>query len=126
MTSPQEGATQYERLVDAMAEVQGRTRRIIEEAQSAPRPKLVFVYGRTSGQSRRVEGFLAQVLQRRHNHETFQLVRVCAESHPELVERLQVKVLPTILVIQGRRVRSRVESPRGRAEIEAGLVRWLK
>ena len=35
------------------------------------RPRLVFFYSRQSGRSRRAEGFLAQVLQRRRNFETF-------------------------------------------------------
>jgi hypothetical protein len=42
-------------------------------------PQLVFFYSPRSGQSRRADGFLAQVLQRRHNHETFTLVRVDVE-----------------------------------------------
>jgi hypothetical protein len=37
------------------------------------KPRLVFFYSSSSGACRRVEGFLAQVLQRRGNHDTFQL-----------------------------------------------------
>ena len=97
-------------------------------AQAAPaveRPRLVFFYGRTSGPSRRVEAFLSQVLQRRHNH-TFRLVRVCAETHPELVERFAVSQVPTIVVVDGRRIRARVAAPKGRAEIEEALAPWLR
>ena len=90
------------------------------------RPRLVFFYGRTSGPSRRVEGFLSQVLQRRHNHDTFKLIRVCAETNPELIERFAVGTVPTIVVVVGRRVRARVEAPRGRAEIEQALGPWLR
>ena len=39
---------------------------------------------------RRVEGFLAQVLQRRRNHETFKLYRVAQEERPDLVERFEI------------------------------------
>ena len=35
-----------------------------------PRPRLVFFYSPQSGRCRRVEGFIAQVLQRRWNHDT--------------------------------------------------------
>ena len=89
------------------------------------RPTLVFVYGKTSGPSRRAEAFLAQVLQRRRNHDTFDLVRVCAETHPEMVERLGVAVVPTILVFDRGTVQARVEAPKGRAPIESALAPWL-
>ena len=46
-----------------------------------PRPKLVFFYSPRSGRCRRVEAFVAQVLQRRRNHETFELVRVLSLIH---------------------------------------------
>ena len=96
------------------------------EAPVAERPRLLFFYGRTSGPCRRVEAFLSQVLQRRHNHETFKLVRVCAEQHPELIEHFRIDTLPTIVVVEGRRVRMRVVSPRGRKELEEALARWLR
>ena len=34
---------------------------------------LLFFTSQTNGRCRRAEGFLAQVLQRRHNHDTFSL-----------------------------------------------------
>ena len=37
-----------------------------------------------SGSCRRVEGFLAQVLQRRRNHGTFKLYRVDEKARPEM------------------------------------------
>src|SRR4051794_40999668 len=49
------------------------------------RPQLLFFYSDTSGSSRRVEGFLAQVLQRRRNHQSFELRRIDADRHAELV-----------------------------------------
>jgi thioredoxin-like negative regulator of GroEL len=92
----------------------------------AEKPRLLFFYGRTSGPCRRVEAFLSQVLQRRHNHETFRLVRVCAERHPELVERFHVQAVPTIVVVEDRRVKARVVAPRGRKELEEALSPWLR
>jgi hypothetical protein len=47
---------------------------------ATPRPQLLFVYSRTSGSSRRAEGFLAQVLQRRRNHNSFRLIRSRSSS----------------------------------------------
>ncbi len=95
-------------------------------AEAPAKPKLLYVYGRQCGRSRRVEALIAQVLQRRRNHETFQLVRVCAEDHRDLAEHLRVTVLPTILVVEQRTLRARLERPKGRHEIEALLAPWLR
>jgi hypothetical protein len=97
-----------------------------DRTEPGPLPKLVFVYGETSGLSRRVESYLAQVLQSRGNHDTFDLVRVSFERQPKLVEQLGVSETPTLLVIDGGRIEARVEKPRNRLEIQAGLERWLK
>jgi len=95
-------------------------------SQAHEKPRLIFFYGQTSGPCRRVEAFLSQVLQRRHNHETFKLVRVCAERHPELVDPFRVSEVPTIFVVEGRRVGARVVAPRGRKELEEALAPWLR
>jgi thioredoxin-like negative regulator of GroEL len=94
-------------------------------ATVADKPHLLFFYGKTSGPCRRVEAFLSQVLQRRHNHDTFRLVRVCAETHPELVEHFRVDNLPTIVVVERRQVMTRLVAPRGRRELEHALGPWL-
>jgi len=96
------------------------------DAQPDSRPKLVFVYRETCGHSRRVEAFLAQVLQRRHNHDTFDVVRVSAEKQPKLVQQLGVAEVPTLLIIDERKIEARVERPRGRIQIQTALGRWLK
>ncbi len=88
-------------------------------------PRLVFFYSPLSGRSRRVEGYLAQVFQRRHNHETFDLVRVAAEHRPDLVERFRIDELPTLLVVEGRAVKKRIVAPRGCRELEEKLRPWL-
>jgi thioredoxin-like negative regulator of GroEL len=96
------------------------------EPRGAERPRLVFFFARNSGRSRRVEGYLSQVLQRRHNHESFQLTHVDVEQHPELAEHFQVEDVPTIVVVESKRVRGRLASPRGCREIEALLAPWLR
>jgi thioredoxin-like negative regulator of GroEL len=90
-----------------------------------PKPGLVFFYSTLSGQCRRVEGFLAQVLQRRRNHGTFKLYRVDETARPDLVERFGVETLPTLVVVEGKHVRARLERPRGCREIERFLEPWL-
>lgn len=92
----------------------------------AGKPKLVVFYSARSGRSRRVDGFIAQVLQRRHNHDTFQLLRVSVEHRPDLAERFAVDELPTVLVIADRKVQRRIINPRGCRELEGQLQAWLR
>ena len=115
-----------ERLRDLVAEGRSRSERIVTEAQKGSRPKLVFVYSKTSGPSRKSEAYMAQVLQRRHNHDTFNLVRVCVEEQPELLERLRVRTVPAILVVEGKTVRARLELAVQRSKIEQTLRPWLR
>ena len=64
---------------------------LAERFEAAPQPRhlrLVFFRSDTSGRCRRVEGFVAQVLQRRRNHETFAVVPVSQEKQPELFDAL--------------------------------------
>jgi thioredoxin 1 len=89
-------------------------------------PQLVFFYSPRSGQSRRAEGYLAQVLQRRHNHETFSLLRVDVDAHPELAERFTITSTPTLLVIADGGVRARLSELHGCREITKVLQPWLK
>jgi hypothetical protein len=90
------------------------------------RPKLIFFHSLLDGRSRRVAGFLSQILQRRRNHATFALYRVSREDRPDLLERFSVELVPTLCVVEGRHVRGRLEAPRGCREIEQFLAPWLK
>ena len=44
--------------------------------EAKPEVTLAFFFSPRSGRSRRAEGYLAEVLQRRRNHDTFKVVRV--------------------------------------------------
>jgi thioredoxin-like negative regulator of GroEL len=88
-------------------------------------PGLVFFHSSLSGHCRRVEGFLAQVLQRRRNHGTFRLYRVDENARPDLVERFGIETLPTLVVVEGKAVRGKLERPRGCRDIERFLAPWL-
>jgi len=90
------------------------------------KPRLIFFHSRASGRCRRVEGFLAQVLQRRRNHDTFRLYRVAEEERPDLLQRFGVEELPTLVVVDGNSVRSRVVAPKGCRDIEDALADWLR
>ncbi|MHB8649680.1 MAG: thioredoxin family protein [Gaiellaceae bacterium] len=102
----------------------GRT--IATAVETVQQPGLVFFYSPVSGSCRRVEGFLAQVLQRRRNHGTFKLYRVDEQERPDLVERFAVQTMPTLVVVEDKVVRARLERPRGCREIESFLAPWLK
>jgi thioredoxin-like negative regulator of GroEL len=95
-------------------------------APSRPdQPRLVFFHSSVSGHCRRVEGFLAQVLQRRQNHGTFRVVLVAEEERPDLIQRFRVDELPTLVVVEGKSVAGRLERPRGCRDIEGFLAPWL-
>jgi len=90
------------------------------------KPMLVFFHSPLSGRCRRVEGFIAQVLQRRRNHATFAIHQVDVEERPDLVDRFSVDAVPTLVVISERHVRGRLEHPRGCRDIEDLLAPWLR
>jgi thioredoxin 1 len=96
-----------------------------EAVATQVRPRLVFFYSRASGTCRRTEGFLAQVLQRRGNHETFALDRVEVSERPDLHDRFGIDLLPTLMVIENKRVQGRLIAPNGCAAIERFLAPWL-
>jgi thioredoxin-like negative regulator of GroEL len=93
--------------------------------QPEQRPRLVLFYSPRSGKSRRVDGYLAQVLQRRRNHATFAIVRIDADERPDLAARFEITKIPTLLVIDGNRIRARLSEPRGCADISELLRPWL-
>jgi thioredoxin-like negative regulator of GroEL len=97
-----------------------------EDAPAPVQPTLVFFFSPSSGRCRRVEGFLAQVLQRRKNHATFRLFRVDVEERPELVERFAVTATPTLAVLDRGRISATLQQPTGCRDIETFLAPWLR
>jgi len=93
---------------------------------SATRPTLLVFTSRSDGRCRRIEGFLSHVLQQRKNHDTFKLQEVASETRPDLIERFRVTAVPTLMVIEDRRVRGRLAAPRNIKEIRDFLTPWLK
>jgi thioredoxin 1 len=105
-----------------MASVMDRAT-VVERSEA--KPMLVFVHAPQNGRCRRAEGYLAQVLQRRRNHETFRLQRLDADQRPDLAQRFRITTLPTLLVVEEKVVRGRLEDPRGCRDIAAFLEPWL-
>ena len=89
-------------------------------------PRLVFFYDERSGRSRRAEGFLAHVLQRRGNQKAFRILRVEVGQRPDLADRFRIGSTPTLLVVADKRVQARLECPRGAKDIELLLRPWLR
>ena len=90
------------------------------------RPLLIFFTSATDGRCRRAEGYLAQVLQRRRNHDTFSLRYVPQEERPDLLERFRIGTTPTLVVVDQKVVRGRLVQPRGCEEIQTFLAPWLR
>jgi thioredoxin-like negative regulator of GroEL len=90
------------------------------------RPRLLVFHDERSGRSRRADGFLAQVLQRNHNHQTFVIHRVEVTQRPDLAHRFKIERAPTLLVVANKRVQARLESPTGCKDIEVLLRPWLR
>ena len=94
--------------------------------QDPTKPRLVYFHSSRSGHCRRVEGYIAQVLQRRRNHDTFAYYSVAREQRPDLLEKFGITLMPTLVVVQGRSIAARLEEPRGAKHIETFLSPWLR
>ena len=83
------------------------SRRWAERDEATPGLTLVFVGRRQSGVSRRMESLIAwvKVTQKKQ----LRVVEVDADRHPGLVERLAVTEVPTLLLLENRRVVGRLE-----------------
>ena len=89
------------------------------------RPGLIFFTSNTSGRCRRIEGYLAQVLQRRRNHDTFKYYAVAQEKRPDLLAKFNIELTPTLVVLEGKLITAKLEQPRSGKEIERFLAPWL-
>ena len=80
------------------------------------KPLLLFFTRRTSGPARRMESLIAQLARR--ERERLRVVNVDADENRELVERLNVDDVPTLVLIKGRRAVGRLEGRATGVEIE--------
>lgn len=112
--------------MNAAEKTSSRDRHLTAVDERPARPMLLFFFLQKSGPCRRVDGYLAQVLQRRANHDTFAIHFVDAEQRADLVDQFEIELFPTLVVVDERRVRGRLIVPRGCREIEAFLAPWLR
>jgi len=94
--------------------------------QTVTKPRLLVFYDAHDGKARRVEGFIAQILQRRRNHDTFVVHRVEMSERADLVKRLRITVSPSLLVVDGNKIKGRLEKPHNAVEIQSLLAPWLR
>jgi thioredoxin-like negative regulator of GroEL len=90
------------------------------------KPLLLFFHSPTEGYCRRVEGFLAQIMQRRKNHDTFRVSRIDITKRPDLAERFRITQIPALIVVTDNRVRARLDRPIGCTDIKQLLTPWLR
>jgi len=90
------------------------------------KPGLVYFHSSRSGKCRRIEGYIAQVLQHRRNHDTFKYYSVAREERPDLLEKFAIALTPTLLVLERRVIAARLELPSGSKEIARFLSPWLR
>jgi thioredoxin-like negative regulator of GroEL len=69
---------------------------------------------------------MAQVLQRRSNHDTFKVVHIDADQQSELVERFRIETIPTLVVVADKRAQAWLPNPQGCRDIEKFLAPWLQ
>jgi thioredoxin-like negative regulator of GroEL len=77
---------------------------------------LVFFSAWRSGPARRMDSLLAQ-LARKERHR-LEVTRVDVEEQPELAKRFNVRRVPTLVLVQGKRAVARLEGRANAAEIE--------
>ncbi|MCW2928604.1 MAG: hypothetical protein JWM86_2572 [Thermoleophilia bacterium] len=88
-------------------------------------PLLLLFAEYTSGQSRRMDGFVAHVLQRRHNHGSFRYRIVLKEQRPDLFERFHIDESPTLVVVDDGAVQARLVGYHRPGAVEDLLAPWL-
>ena len=83
------------------------------------RPLLVFFWSERSGPARRMESLLAHL--ERKERDRLRVRRVDVDARPELAERFQVTVVPTLVLVKDKRAVSRLDGRTSAPKIEAML-----
>jgi thioredoxin-like negative regulator of GroEL len=91
-------------------------------SEEQPETMLVLVTRRTSGVGRRMESMLAR-LQLRVRRRGIEVRRIDADDKPELVRRLNVDEIPSIVVLEDRRPVARLRGRVTLSEVEQALAR---
>jgi thioredoxin-like negative regulator of GroEL len=87
------------------------------------RPLLVFFSSKQSGPARRMESLLAHL--ERKERARLRITRVDVDERPELAERFNVKTVPTLVLVKGKRVVERLEGRASAPRIERSIAPHL-
>ena len=88
-----------------------------------PRPLLVFFSSRHSGPSRRMESLVAHVA--RKERQRLRVVQVDVDQRVDLVEKLGVQDVPTLVLIVNRKAVARITGRASAPKIDALLDEHL-
>ncbi len=87
------------------------------------RPLLVFFWCAQSGPARRMESLLAHL--ERKERDRLRVRRVDIDADPELAERFNVTVVPTLVLVKDRKAVARLDGRTSAPRIEAMLEQHL-
>ena len=85
----------------------------------ADRPLLVFFTSRRSGPARRMESLLAHIARKERSR--LRVSKVDVDERPDLAQQFRVEQVPSLALVVGKRVVSRVEGRATAPRIEAML-----
>ncbi len=91
---------------------------------SDDKPLLVFFTSERSGPARRMESLLAHLARKERTR--VRVMRVEVEEQPELAEKFRVTDVPTLVLVQRKRVVDRLEGRASAPKIETMLARHLQ
>jgi thioredoxin-like negative regulator of GroEL len=97
----------------------------VASATSAQSPLLLLCATPTSGHARRMDGYIAHLLQRGGNHESLRYTMVNVVDRPDLAHRLEVTEVPSVVVIEDGHVVARAGGYQRPRALEALLAPWL-
>ena len=83
------------------------------------RPLLVFFCSQRSGPARRMESLLAHLARKERSR--LRVMRVDIDEQPELAQRFKVSVVPTLVLVKGKRVVDRLDGRTSAPRIDSML-----
>jgi thioredoxin 1 len=90
---------------------------------SDDKPLLVFFTSERSGPARRMESLLAHLARKERTR--VRIMRVDVEEQPDLAEKFRVVDVPTLVLVQRKRVVDRLDGRASAPRIDAMLARHL-
>jgi thioredoxin-like negative regulator of GroEL len=85
---------------------------------------LVFFCSQQSGPARRMESLLAHLARKERSR--VRIRRVDVDANPELAERFEITVVPTLVLVRGKQALGRIEGRASAPRIERLLAEHLE